>query len=130
MLVAGGMALAASPLTTAVMNAAPEGKSGAASGISNAASRLSGVLAIALFGATAGVIFGLAAPAGARFGIIPPVGSAERDVIEAAFRSAYSAAMIFAAAWCFIAAAISFVTLKGTAPPKAAQPSRSAKPAA
>ena len=116
-LVAGGMALAASPLTTAVMNAAPEGKSGAASGISNAASRLSGVLAIALFGATAGVIFGWSAPADARFGIIPPVGDAERGAIEAAFRSAYSAAMIFAAVWCFIAAAISFVTLKGTAPP-------------
>ena len=77
-LVAGGMALAASPLTTAVMNAAPDGKSGAASGISNAASRLAGVLAIAIFGATAGVVFGWSAPAGARFGVIPPAGDAAR----------------------------------------------------
>ncbi len=117
-LVAGGMALAASPLTTAVMNAAPDGKSGAASGISNAASRLAGVFAIALFGATAGVIFGLSAPAAARFGIIPPAGAADRGAIVAAFSSAYSGAMVFAAIWCFVAAAISFVTLKGTAPPK------------
>lgn len=117
-LVGGGMALAASPLTTAVMNAVPDGKSGAASGISNAASRLAGAIAIAIFGATAGVVFGRSAPEGARFGVIPPAGDAARPAVEAAFLSAYSAAMVFAAAWCFLAAAISFVTLKGTAPPK------------
>jgi len=119
MVLAGtGMALAASPLTTAVMNAAPQDKSGAASGISNAASRLSGAIAIAVFGATAGVVFGWSAPEGARFGVIPPAGDVARPTIEAAFLSAYSAAMMFAALWCLAAAAISFVTLKGTAPPK------------
>ena len=118
LLVGGGMALAASPLTTAVMNAVPDGKSGAASGISNAASRLAGVFAIALFGATTGVVFGWRAPAGTRFGVIPPVGDASREAVVGAFLSAYSAAMIFAAIWCLIAAAISFVTLRGTAPPK------------
>ena len=117
-LIGCGMALVASPLTTTVMNAAPDGKSGAASGISNAASRLSGVFAIAIFGATAGVVFGWTAPAAARFGVIPAAGDATRDQIVGAFLSAYSAAMIFGAVWCLIAAAVSFVTLKGTAPPK------------
>ncbi len=120
-LVGGGMALAASPLTTAVMNAVPDGKSGAASGISNAASRLAGVFAIALFGATAGVVFGWTAPAAARFGVIPPAADPAHDQIVGAFLSAYSAAMVFGAVWCFIAAAISFVTLKGTAPPRKAK---------
>ena len=117
-LVGGGMALAASPLTTAVMNAAPDGKSGAASGISNAASRLGGVVAIAIFGATAGVVFGWQAPAAARFGVIPQSGDPAHDQIVGAFLSAYSAAMVFGAIWCLIAAGVSFVTLKGTAPPR------------
>ncbi len=115
-LVGIGMGLAASPLTTAVMNAVPDGKSGAASGISNAASRLAGVFAIAIFGATAGVVFGWTAPATARFGVIPPAGDAAYDAVVGAFLSAYSAAMVFGAVWCLIAAAVSFVTLKGTAP--------------
>ena len=117
-LISCGMALAASPLTTAVMNAVPDNRSGAASGISNAASRLSGVFAIAIFGATAGVVFGWSAPAAARFGVIPPAGDPAHGVIVSAFLSAYSAAMIFGAVWCLIAAVISFVTLEGTAPPK------------
>lgn len=117
-LVGGGMALAASPLTTAVMNAVPDGKSGAASGISNAASRLAGVFAIAIFGAAAGVVFGWQAPAAARFGVIPPAGDPTHDGVVGAFLSAYSVAMVFGAIWCLVAAVISYVTLKGTAPPK------------
>jgi EmrB/QacA subfamily drug resistance transporter len=117
-LIGGGMALAASPLTTAVMNAVPDGKSGAASGISNAASRLAGVFAIAIFGATAGVVFGWAAPATTRFGVIPAAGDPVHEAVVGAFLSAYSAAMIFGAIWCLIAAFIALVTLKGTAPPK------------
>jgi len=118
LLIGGGMALAASPLTTAVMNAVPDDRSGAASGISNAASRLSGVFAIAIFGGAAGVVFGWTAPAAARFGVIPPAGDPAHDVVVKAFLSAYSVAMIFGAIWCLIAALVSFVTLKGTAPPK------------
>ena len=117
-LIGVGMALAASPLTTAVMNAVPDGKSGAASGISNAASRLSGVFAIAIFGAAAATVFGWHAPEAARFGVIPPPGDPAHDAIVTAFLSAYSVAMIFGAIWCLIAALISFVTLRGTAPPK------------
>ena len=65
------MAIVVSPLTTAVMNSVPDQKSGAASGVNNAASRLAGVLAIALFGLAASLVFGWSAPAGARFGVLP-----------------------------------------------------------
>ena len=117
-LIGAGMALAASPLTTAVMKAVPDGKSGAAAGISNAASRLAGVFAIAIFGAAAGIVFDWKAPAATHFGVIPPATDPAHDAIVSAFLSGYSVAMIFGAVWCLIAVAISFVTLKGTAPPK------------
>ena len=42
------MALVVAPLTTAVMNAAPDALAGAASGVNNAASRLAGLFAVAL----------------------------------------------------------------------------------
>jgi MFS family permease len=117
-LIAGGMAIVVSPLTTAVMNAAPEGKSGAASGISNAASRLAGVLAVAILGAVASLVFTRGAPVDARFGVIPAQGDAARAQIEAAFLSGYAAAMILAAIWCFAAAAISYFALPPSTPRK------------
>ena len=57
MLIALGMAAAVSPLTTAVMNAATDDRSGAASGINNTASRVAGVLAVAVTGALATAVF-------------------------------------------------------------------------
>jgi MFS family permease len=50
LLAAIGMTLCVAPLTTAVFNAAPSDKSGAASGINNAAARVGGLLAIAALG--------------------------------------------------------------------------------
>ena len=70
---AAGMALVVAPLTTAVMNAAPDALAGAASGVNNAASRLAGLFAVALTGAIAALVF--AATVGlpeARFGVFPP----------------------------------------------------------
>lgn len=112
-----GMAIVVSPMTTAVMNAAPDEKSGAASGVSNAASRLAGVLAVAIFGATAGVVFTLIAPEGARFGLIPELGTAGREIVMSAFQSAYSVSMGFAALWAFLAAAFAFFLLPNDRPP-------------
>ena len=68
---AGGMALVVAPLTTAVMNAAPDALAGAASGVNNAASRLAGLFAVALTGAVVAMAFGLPE---ARFGVLPAGG--------------------------------------------------------
>src|SRR5262249_30143790 len=54
-----GMAAVVSPLTTAVMNSVPDTRSGAASGINNAASRIAGVLAIAVYRAAAALLLRL-----------------------------------------------------------------------
>ncbi|HEX3053646.1 MAG TPA: MFS transporter [Aggregatilineaceae bacterium] len=55
-----GMGITVAPLTSTVMGAAPEGKSGTASGINNAVARLAGVLAIAVMGAIALGVFSAA----------------------------------------------------------------------
>ena len=114
-----GMAIVVSPLTTAVMNAAPEGKSGAASGINNAASRLAGVIAVAIVGAVASVVYRSAAPVGApRFGVLPPVGDALRAGAEAAFLGGYRTGMVMVAAWALVAAIAAWITLPKGAPGK------------
>lgn len=52
-----GMAITVAPLTTAVLNAVDSAHEGAASGINNAASRISVVVAIALFGVLFTLVF-------------------------------------------------------------------------
>ena len=61
-LMGGAFAICIAPLTTAVMNAAPEGMSGAASGVNNAISRAAGLLAIAGVGAIVSYAYSSSAP--------------------------------------------------------------------
>jgi EmrB/QacA subfamily drug resistance transporter len=117
-LLALGMAAAVSPLTTAVMNSAPDAQSGAASGVNNAASRLAGLLAVALLGALASYLFAGDAGPDASFGALPPPGHPLRGIAVEAFGRAYAAAMAMAALWAFAGAVAAWVSLSGTSRPK------------
>lgn len=69
-----GMGLLVSPLSAAVMQAAPDDEAGLASGINNAIARSAGLLAVAAFGAMAGLVFASAAgqAPGLEFGAFAP----------------------------------------------------------
>src|SRR4029434_8003785 len=105
LLMSFAMAIVVSPLTTTVMNAAPDAQAGAASGINNTTSRLAGLFAIAAAGALANILYqraldGVAPPTGIPlFGILPGPEDPARVVLERAFSHAYSAALWMMAAW-------------------------------
>ena len=109
-----GMAMVVAPLTTAVMNAAPDTQAGAASGVNNAASRLAGLFAVAIIATVASQVFVRSlgeAEGPLRFGQLPDPGAAGFDTQLAAFASAYSIAMLVAASWSLLAAAIALTML-------------------
>ena len=117
-----GMAIVVAPLTTAVMNAAPDSQSGAASGVNNAASRLAGLFAVAIIGTTASVVFlgeidSSAVVVGeSRFGTLPASGHGDRFVLEQAFAQAYGVAMWIAAAWGLLASLVALTFLRPVTP--------------
>ena len=114
-----GLACIVTPLTTAVMNSAPDVLSGAASGVNNAASRLSGLFSIALLGSIASMIFmgGVEAagldPEGRRFGLLPAPGDPDYAVLAAAFRDGYAWAMLLAAGSSAAAAIVAALFIPG-----------------
>ena len=120
LLMSFGMALVVSPLTTAVMNAVPDEQSGAASGVSNAATRLAGLLAVAVLGGLGSLIFMLHADSpGASFGTLPPPDDPTRPALEAAFRAAYATANWVGAAWGALATLAAWVLLRDASPTRA-----------
>jgi predicted MFS family arabinose efflux permease len=115
---AAGMALVVAPLTTAVMNAAPDALAGAASGVNNAASRLAGLFAVALVGAVTALVFGgTAGTDGGSFGAFPDSADPAFGAVAAAFGRAYAWGMATAAGLALLAAVTGWRTL-GPAPPE------------
>ena len=104
LVLSAGMSIVISPLTTAVMNSIPEARSGAASGVNNAASRIAGLLAVAILGAVSSALFmANAGAAGERFGVLPETGEPVYPAVEQAFVGAFSASMWIAAVWAGLA---------------------------
>jgi hypothetical protein len=115
------------PLTASIMAAAPPEATGAASGINNAISRAAGVLATAIVGGVALVLFaqllaersaGLDpaardALAGATFGALPVVEGAARAALNTAFVDVYRVVMAICAVLCWLSVPLGWVSGRG-----------------
>lgn len=131
-----GMAITVAPLSAAVMGSTPHGQAGVASGVNNAVSRIAGVLAVAMMGLTALLIFAGALnaravaadlPASVRQALAdaapqlgaaaPPAGLSEpqraaaAQAIKLAFVDAFRALAWIAATLAWISAGAAFVLL-------------------
>ena len=110
-----GMSVLVSPLSTAVMQAAPDDDSGLASGINNAVARSGSMLAVAALGALAGIVFDLAmgGSAGlAEFGARPDtmLDPAAEELRIAASNMALQAVVAVSGALCLLAALVAWFT--------------------
>jgi EmrB/QacA subfamily drug resistance transporter len=95
-----GLATLVAPLTAAVLGAVPEGESGIASGVNNAAARLAGLLATAIVPLAAGL-------------------GGVTDLHGPELGAGYVRAMRIGAGLCLGGAAVACLTIRSTAPVKA-----------
>jgi MFS family permease len=120
---AAGMAMLVSPLSIAVMMAAPDHHTGLASGVNNAVARAAGLMAVAALGAVASVAFASVAGAdlpGIEFGarITAALDPQSESLRIAASNHAFQVIAAIASAMCFLAALTAWFT----------QPSRRRQP--
>lgn len=125
-IVGAGMTLAVAPLTTAVMNAAPPGRTGMASALNNAISRLAMLIAIALAGTLAVAAFLGALPeeialqtvreeaAKLAAATLPP--EAAPDLAKLAAGSAFQAVVAASGLLCLCSGLLAALLMRGKAP--------------
>ena len=105
------MSLVVAPLTTVIMNAAPDTAAGAASGINNAASRFAGLFAVAMVTALAASIFAASGGPVGHFGVFPPPGDASAEAVGRAFANGWIVVMAANASLAAAAAIVAWRTL-------------------
>ena len=110
-----GMALLVSPLSSAVMLATPDADTGLASGINNAVARAAGLMAVAAMGALAGVVFSAVADGqlpGLEFGSLldTTLAASDEALRVSASNRAFQAVAAISSVMCFGAALIAWLT--------------------
>lgn len=108
MVFGAGLALTVAPLTSTVLNAAPPGRSGVASGANNAISRVASLVAIAGVGAVVAAVFESSAPAGTD---AAPLSDGSAAIIDASAQ-AFQAGMLVSAALLAIGGLISLAGIR------------------